>query len=91
MRDRLAQTLRHAGSLPAYVILAGLVVVLGSGCTAAMLFNQQRPDFVDDYPSIHVRVYRINHHLCRVELVTATATIVTGVARCTTIAHHPPP
>lgn len=68
-------------------MLAGGLV----GCSAAMLFDQHRPAMVEDYPAVHVRLYRIDLSLCRVEIITTTATIVTGMTRCSVLAHRPTP
>ena len=60
-----------------------IVIVVGAGCATAAVMRGTRG--VDDFPTAHVRIYQLDHGWCRVEVITTTATILTGVSRCQTV------
>ena len=67
--------------------LVALVVVQVS--CAPLLFSRA-PIVVDEYPRALVRIYT-SGRLCRVEVVTATATLQTAPSRCVLVPHRPHP
>jgi len=69
-------------------LLAGL-----SGCVGAALVPYRRGIVVDEFPAVHVRIYRGARDGCRVEVITARETIQTAITHCVSMAHRqtPPP
>lgn len=64
-----------------------LVSAANLGCVASSVSGMLRPDpaIIAEFPSARVRIYYLEFGRCRVEIVTATDTILTEVARCRTV------
>lgn len=70
------------------LLAAALVVVGCSACATTLLLSTRA---VEIYKPIEVKVYRVGLVRCRIEIVTATETIVTSMARCRAVPHRVQP
>lgn len=66
------------------MVLAAIVSL--SACAAHAIWLGGHPPVLEDYASVHVRIYRAGPH-CRVEVITATDSIVTLPTRCLSVPH----
>ena len=78
--------MRGPGWLVALLLLVVALLLLfgSSGCAASIWLG--RPLQIDEYASARVRVYASGDD-CRVEVMTATLTVVTLPTRCLTVQH----
>jgi hypothetical protein len=63
-----------------------VALLLGSGCAAHTLWLRGIPPVLEIYSTAQVRIYRLGLN-CRLEIVTATNTVLTLPTRCLTIPH----
>jgi hypothetical protein len=57
-----------------------------SACAAHAIWLGGHPPLLEDYAAAHVRIYRAGLD-CRLEVITATDTIITLPTRCVTVPH----
>jgi len=67
------------------VVLAGAL----AGCASAAIWVTAQPA-LDEYPAARVRIYHAGRD-CRIEVSTATSTIVTLPTRCMVVTHRVQP
>jgi hypothetical protein len=70
--------------MTARLLRVAVLAALASGCAAGVWVG--RPLAIDDYVTARVRIYRAGQD-CRVEVVTASETILTLPTRCLTVTH----
>jgi hypothetical protein len=70
------------------VLVCALMLVGASACATTLLLSTRA---VEIYKPVEVKVYRVGLVRCRIEIVTATETIVTGMARCRSVPHRVQP
>lgn len=63
------------------------LVALAASCAAKAVWLDGTALIVEDYPIARVRLYRAGPH-CRLEVITATETLVTLPTRCITVPHR---
>jgi hypothetical protein len=65
-----------------FLVLTALV----GGCATHAMWVDDQTVIIEDYPTARVRIYRGGPH-CRVEVITASESIVTLPTRCRTVPH----
>jgi hypothetical protein len=65
------------------LVVAALVT---ASCATHALWLNGHPPILEDYPAVRVRIYRAGLD-CRLEVITATESIVTLPTRCLTVPH----
>ena len=70
------------------LLLVAIVVVAASSCATTLLLQTRA---VEIYKPVEVKVYRVGLVRCRIEIVTPTETLVTGMARCRSVPNRVQP
>ncbi len=65
--------------------MLGLSLV-AAGCASSALWLNGHPPVLEDYAAVRVRIYRAGLD-CRLEVITATDSIITLPTRCLTVPH----
>ncbi len=68
------------------LLLVVALLSVAAGCATHALWLNGHPPILEDYPSAHVRIYRAGLD-CRIEIITASDTVVTLPTRCLTVPH----
>jgi hypothetical protein len=71
-------------------VMVALGVLLTAGCAGSAIWLSGHAPLVETYTGATVRIYRAGAE-CRVEVVTAAATVITLPTRCVTAPHVPKP
>lgn len=67
-----------------------IALALMAGCASHTMWVNGQPPLVLTYENVKVRVYRAGLE-CRIEVITATETVMTLLTRCLTVPHIPQP